>query len=177
MSCLSLPLPISKRLPHHSSTIQLSGPVSIFSSSPLMPIGESVAGSRQQNNRPDLPPKSPGIPEYWSLGTSFIRSSSSSQEVLHTSHLHREVVKDTWKSKAAVADLCPSQDFKGQYHKNPIGFMGEDVFIKAYWSLIAGSKLYISPLDTKLPTSLPGRIRHWKERSNNRSSLPQSSWL
>ena len=50
--------PISKdsSMPYHTSTIQLSGPVSVFSSSPLMPIGKSVAGSRQQNNRPDLPP-------------------------------------------------------------------------------------------------------------------------
>ena len=80
------PLPKDSSIPRHSSGIQLSGQVSIFFSSPLMPIGESAAGRRHQANRPDLPPKPPVIPRYSSLGTSFIRSSSS-QQVPHTQPL------------------------------------------------------------------------------------------
>jgi len=80
------PLPKDSSIPRHSSGIQPSGQVSIFFSSPLMPIGESAAGRRHQSNRPDLPPKPPVIPRYSSLGTSFIRPSSS-QQVPHTQPL------------------------------------------------------------------------------------------
>ena len=82
------PLPKDSSIPRHSSSMQPSGQVSIFFSSPLMPIGESAAGRRHhQSYRPDLPPKPPVIPRYSSLGTNFIRPSSSSQQVPHTQPL------------------------------------------------------------------------------------------
>lgn len=78
--------PDSSSMPRHSSSMQLRGQVSIFFSSPLMPIGESAAGRRQQTSTPDVAPKPPVIPRYSSLGTGFIRPPPS-QPVPHTQPL------------------------------------------------------------------------------------------
>lgn len=88
--------------------------------------------------------------------------------MLHTSHLHREVVKDTWKSKAAVADLCPSQDFKGQCHKNPFGFMGEDMFIKAHLKSYCRLKALHFPLGYKAPNKFT-----WEHQELERTKQQQ----